>query len=159
MSRDAAVGFLSRLGADPALMQRLGESPTADAYVSLGRGEGHDFSAEELTGVLAARRFYAEALRDPQIRDRMWESSDEAEVVALANRLGFDCGLDDLQAVLRGIAAEEELSDTEMEEVVGGMFPGSTNPRQGFSFPDVCLVPESTTLTAPLPYPTTGFPT
>ena len=147
MSRDAAAELLMRVRGDSRLQTELGPSPSPEAYVQKGRGLGLELSAEELRGVIAAERFYQKCSNDPVLFKRVNGADDEAAVVAIAGELGFECGVQDLKAVLRPHTTERadgELSDEQLEAVAGG---------GGFGFPSVCKTPAPPAPFVPIPYP------
>jgi predicted ribosomally synthesized peptide with nif11-like leader len=140
MSRDAVVALLSRVREDAALRARL--TPDPESYLHEGAHLGLDFSLEELRGVANAERFYVEVERNPALSSRLSAAKDEREVVALARAQGFECAVEDLQAVLRE-SLQGELSDHDLGQVAGG----------GFSFPNVSKTPTPFG-PIPIPYPT-----
>jgi predicted ribosomally synthesized peptide with nif11-like leader len=145
MSSRAAAQFLAKVRSDEDLRNRLGPAPSPEAYLAEGASAGLEFTIDELRGVVGAEQFYKKTIDDPALYKTLTAAPDEDAVVEMARRMGYQCDVVDLKAVLLPYFTEE-LSDAEMERVAGGIFTSS-------GFPDVCKTPAPPAPYVPVPYP------
>ena len=142
MSRQAAARFLGQVRSNPDLQKKLGSSPTAEGFIQEGTRAGLTFTAEELKGVSMAERFLQKTIDDPT-QYRLLQSMKSSDSMAqMAQRLGFECGPEDIDAVLSTTGTEGgELSSEELASVAGGFTT------------DYTKVPAPPAPYAPVPYP------
>ncbi len=150
MSRNSAAIFLMQIRKDEELQAELGTNPSLKNFVEKAQRLGLSFTPEELSGVGEAEQFYQTASEDAALFKRVRGCSSDAEVLEIVRELGFGCGIEDLEAVLSSArhftaANDGELSDSELESVAGGMFPGTASK-----------VPSPPAPFAPVPYPNMG---
>ena len=82
---------------------------------------------------------------DADLSSRMTRAPDEAAIIALAARAGYECEVEDLQAVLLAAAgAGSELSEDALGSVAGGGM---------YSWPKVSNTPVPPFGSVPIPYP------
>ena len=147
MSRKSAAQFLMHVRNDEDLQSELQANPSPESFVEKAQGLGMSFTPEELRGVASAEQFYQTASEDAALFKRVSGAGSEGEVLDIVRELGFECGIEDLEAVLSNsqhftAANDGELSDSELESVAGGGFRIS-----------IVKVPAPPAPFAPVPYP------
>lgn len=119
MSSDAVYRFIDAIEADPALQRAVRQIRGGDDIARLAALRGFHFTPDELQPAVSLLAFLQDIHRVPALRKAVGMAPDQATVVAVARKSGYDFSLEDL-AYVRLPAHEGELGDEALEAITGG---------------------------------------
>jgi len=121
MSREAVYSFVSRADSDPALSDALSHVRGLDGVAQLAAEEGLQFSPEDLRPVVALLSFLRAMRTDSELRNGLPDEATPEVFVAYAETNGYSFEPEDLSYLdVVGTPSLEELSDSDLDAVVGG---------------------------------------